>query len=104
MGEKGHKFLPLHLVPSEGDSCSVEDNDDGELDETELEKLFAMDRISGVVERALVSLVGSMEESCADGFRCSSEGTCEPIEGTIEYVLRLVRACMGSDIYISVYA
>ena len=98
----------LYAVPSEGDSCSVEDDeDDGEQDETELERLerrlFVRDRISGVVERALVSLVDSVEDSCGDGFRCSSEGMCEPIEGIYMYLKRyiirpILRACMGSVI------
>ena len=77
----------------EGDSCSVEDDeDDGEQDETELDRLekrlFVRDRISGVVERAraLVSLVGSVEDSCGNGFKYSSEGMCEPIKGILETV------------------
>ena len=67
----------------------MEEDDVGELDEAEVGELFARDRISGVVERALLSLVGSMEDSCADGFRCSSEGMCEQIEGRIETVVQV---------------
>ena len=73
-------------MPSEGDDCSMEN--DGELGETELEELKKKlleggSRIFGVVERALISLVGSVEVSCGDGFRCSSEGMCERIEGIV---------------------
>ena len=78
--------LHLHAVPSEGESCTVndDDDDDDDVDETELEEeLLAGSSFSGVVDRALIDLVGSMEVSCEDGFRCSSEGVCEPIEGII---------------------
>ena len=75
--------LYVHAVPSEGESCSADDEEDS--DETELEELeedlLAGGSISGVVDRALVDLVGSVEVSCEDGFRCSSEGTCEPVDG-----------------------
>ena len=74
-------------MPSEGESCSdndddEDDEDDEDVDETELEEeLLAGSSISGVVDRALIDLVGSIEVSCEDGFRCSRGGVCERIEG-----------------------